>query len=197
MAKRTAKSNLKSKAASLKGKRVIHILSGSVAAYKAGDLIRDMREEGANLSCVLTEAAKKFVSPLVVRALSGSRVYSDFFAEDTPYDVLHTSLAEEADVVLIAPASADFIARLAAGFCDDLASCIVLATKRPVLIAPAMNDNMYHHPITQQNIKKLEAIGYQFIEPVEGSLVCGRDAMGHISDNELILKKLHAALKKK
>jgi len=97
---------------------------------------------------------------------------------------------ETSDVILVAPASADFIARLAAGLADDLASCLILATHRPVLIAPAMNDQMYLHPVTQRNIRSLKEIGYHFIDPVEGPLVCGKEAIGHISDPETIVQSL-------
>ena len=187
----------KPKAKSLRRKTILHILTGSIAAHKAGDLIQEIREEGAHLMCILTEAAKQFISPLVVRALSGEKVYHDFFSPDTPYDVLHTSLAEAADAVLIAPASADFIARLAAGLADDLASCTVLATRAPVLIVPAMNDQMYTHPITQDNIQKLKSIGYRFLDPVEGPLVCGKEAIGHICDTATILRTLHEVLRQK
>lgn len=171
----------------LPNKTVLLIVSGSIAAYKIGDLVTLLRDHGARVPCVMTPSAKHFVTPLVLRALSGERVYDDFFSAETPYDVLHTSLAEEADLVLIAPASADLIARLAAGMADDLASCIVLATQKPVLIVPAMNDQMYSHPLTQQNMKKLKSIGYQFVEPVKGHLVCGREAVGHIASPETIV----------
>ncbi|HXV28073.1 MAG TPA: flavoprotein, partial [bacterium] len=150
-------SNLKAK--SLKNKTILHILTGSIAAYKAGDLIQVLRDQGVRIICVMTECAKAFVTPLTLRALSGQRVYHDFFSPDTPYDVLHTSLAEESDLVLVAPASANFIARLAAGMTSDLASSIVLVTRRPVVIVPAMNDQMYTHPLTQANINRLKEIG--------------------------------------
>ncbi len=180
--------NLKAK--SLLHKTIVHILTGSIAAYKAGDLIQDLRGEGARVICVLTESAKQFITPLVLRAVSGEKVHHDFFSSETPYDVLHTSLAEEADIVLVAPASADFIARLACGMANDLASCIVLATRRPVALVPAMNDRMYTHPLTQENLKKLQKIGYHLIEPVKGHLVCGKEAIGHISDSQSILRSL-------
>ena len=183
------------RAKSLSKKTVLHILTGSVAAYKAGDLIQGLRGEGARVVCILTEAAKQFITPLVVRALSGERVYHDFFSTDTPYDVLHTSLAEEADVILVAPASADFIAKLAAGFAEDLASCTVLASRRPVVIVPAMNDQMYSHPLTQENIRKLKAIGYRFVDPVKGPLVCGKEAIGHVAENETIFQAVGRVLK--
>ena len=179
--------NKNPKLKNLKNKKILHILTGSIAAVRAGELIQALREAGATVTCVMTESAKHFVTPLVLRAFSGQRVYDEFFAVDTPYDVLHTSLAEETDLVLVAPASADFIARLACGFADDLASCSILATKRPVLIAPAMNDQMFGHPLTQQNLRKLKEIGYHLIDPVEGHLICGKEAMGHISDTKTIV----------
>lgn len=169
---------------------IIHVLTGSIAAYKAGDLVQEMRRSGLRVVCVMTESAKQFITPLVLRALSGERVYHEFFSADTPYDVLHTSLAEEGDAILVAPASADFIARLAAGMASDLGSCTILATKKPVIIAPAMNDNMYNHPLTQENIKKLKSIGYHFVDPIEGHLVCGKEAIGHISDPATIISAL-------
>jgi phosphopantothenoylcysteine synthetase/decarboxylase len=171
-------------------KTILLLVSGSIAAYKIGDLVTLLREQGARVPCVMTPSAKHFVTPLVLRALSGERVYDDFFTPDSPYDVLHTTLAEQADLVLAAPASADLIARLAAGMADDLASCIVLATQKPVMIVPAMNDQMLNHPLTQQNIKKLKGIGYHFVDPVKGHLVCGKEAVGHIASAETILSEV-------
>lgn len=182
------------KVKSLKSKTVLLILTGSIAAYKSGDLIQALRDRGARVICVMTESAKKFITPLTIRSISGSEVYHDFFASDTPFDVLHTSLAEQADVVLAAPASANFIARLAAGMAGDLASCIVLATQKPVVIAPAMNDQMYRHPLTQANMKTLRGIGYHFIEPIKGHLVCGKEAIGHISDTDTMVDRLSRLL---
>ena len=179
----------------LSGKKVLHILTGSIAAYKAGDLIKLLRENGAEVTCVMTESAAKFITPLTLRAISGRPVYGEFFDPHTPYDVLHTSLADQCDMILAAPASANFIARLAAGLADDLASCIVLAARKPVFIAPAMNDQMYEHPLTQRNIKTLREIGCRFIEPIEGDLVCGKTAIGHISEPHTVLAELTAFLK--
>lgn len=186
----------KPKAKTFPSKKILQILTGSIAAYKAGDLVRVLKEAGFQVTCVLTEAAKKFVTPLTLRAISGEPVYDDFFSPKTQYGVLHTSLAEESDLILISPASADFIARLAAGFADDLGSCIVLATRKPILIVPAMNDQMYQHPITQENILKLKSIGYQVMEPVVGHLVCGREAIGHIPSDADILQTVQRLLKK-
>ncbi len=189
------KKSQKSKKLSLKGKTILHVLTGSIAAYKSGDLVQLFRSEGARPVCVLTEGAKQFVTPVTLRALSGEMVYDDLFTRETPFDVLHTSLAEEADVVLISPASANFIARLAVGLADDLASCIVLATQKPVILVPAMNDNMYNHPLTQENLQKLKKIGYSIIDPEHGHLVCGKEAIGHIASNEAILSFVQQKLK--
>lgn len=190
---------LNRKVKKLSNRSILHIVTGSIAAYKIGDLVQDLRSEGANVTCVMTSAAKHFVTPLVLRALSGQRVYEekDFFTTETPYDVLHTSLADQSDAILIAPASADFIAKLRSGHADDLASCIVLATRAHVVIVPAMNDQMYLHPITQENMAHLKKIGYHFVEPVQGHLVCGKEAMGHIADSSSVLSKLQSVFQSK
>ena len=174
----------------LKNKTVLLLITGSIAAYKIPDLIQSLREEGARVPCVLTGAGKKFVTPLTLRAVSGEGGYDDFFTPHSPFDVIHTSLAELADLILVAPASANFIARTSVGLADDLASCILLAARRPVLVAPAMNDQMYRHSLTQANLKKLKQLGYQIIEPVEGHLVCGKEAIGHISEPGTITRRV-------
>lgn len=172
----------------LKERAILLIVTGSIAAYKVPDLIQALREEGARVTCILTEAAKKFVTPLTVRAVSGEPVYDDFFTPHSPHDVIHTALAEWADLILVAPASANFIARLAAGLANDLGSSVILAADRPVLLAPAMNDRMYGHLLTQENIQKLKRIGYQLADPIEGYLICGKEAVGHISNPATITR---------
>lgn len=174
----------------LKSRTILLMITGSIAAYKIPDLIQTLREEGARVVTVLTEAAKKFVTPLVVRAVSGEAVYDDFFTVHSPYDVIHTSLAELADLILVAPASANFIARIAAGLANDLASSIILAADRPILLAPAMNDQMYRNSLTQENIQKLKKLGFQFTDPIEGHLICGKEALGHISEPETITDRV-------
>ncbi len=181
----------------LNNRTIVQIVTGSIAAYKAGDVVQFLRDEGARVICVLTECAKHFVTPLSLRALSDEPVYSEFFSAETPYGVIHTSLAEEADLVLVAPASANFIARLAGGFANDLASTIILATRKPVVIAPAMNDNMLNHPLTQRNLKTLWGAGYHEAAPVVGHLVCGKEALGHIADASAIVRKVSAILNSK
>lgn len=176
---------------SLKQKTILLCVTGSIAAYRACDLVRNLRKEGAQVICLMTEAATKFVTPLTFHSLSGNPVYSDPFSNQEDWNVLHTTLADRADLILIAPATADIIARLAGGFAGDLVTSVVLASRAKVLIAPAMNDNMYAHPITQDNIKKLQDTGYQFVSPIAGDLVCGRIGVGHIEDNSVILAAVH------
>lgn len=172
-------------------------MTGSIAAYKAPDLIKKMRDAGARVVCVMTHCAKEFVTPTVLRTVSGERVYSDMFPQDAPFGVLHTSLADLPDLVLVSPATANFIAKMATGISDDLASCLVLATRKPLLIAPAMNDNMYAHPVNQRNMAQLKALGYHFVDPVEGDLACGRVGVGHIAPDESILASIQSILSRK
>ncbi len=187
----------KPKAKKLSGKTVLHILTGSIAAYKAPELVKKMKDEGARVVCVMTACAKEFVTPTVLRTVSGERVYSEMFSQDAPFGVMHTSLADLADLVLVSPATANFIAKMATGISDDLASCLVLATRKPILVAPAMNDNMYTHPVTQKNIAQLKALGYHFVDPVEGDLACGRVGVGHIAPEESILAAVKNILSQK
>src|SRR3989338_990860 len=178
----------------LKNKTVLLCVSGSIAAYRACDVVRELKAEGADVFCLMTEAAKHFVSPLTFHSLSGHPVYSDPFSNQEDWAVLHTNLADRADLILMVPATADLLARMAHGFANDLVTSVLLASKAPVLIAPAMNDHMFSHPMTQENIKKLSWIGYQFIDPIEGDLVCGRIGMGHIQETEVILKAVRNIL---
>ena len=156
--------------------------------------MRDLRERGATVTCLMTKAAQQFISPLTFRALSDHPVHTDPFSEHEDWNVLHTTLADQADLVLIAPASADIIARLTAGFADDLVTSVVLASRARVLIVPAMNDNMWTHPVTSENVRKLKGIGYQFVGPIEGDLVCGRTGVGHIAENHDILQSVETIL---
>lgn len=190
-------SKSKPKGKRLSGKTVLQILTGGIAAYKAPDLIKLLKGEGARVVCVMTDCAKEFVTPTVLRTVSGERVYQEMFPADAPFGVLHTSLAELPDMILVSPATANFIAKLAAGIADDLPSCLCLATRKPIVIVPAMNDGMYTHPMTQRNIAQLKAIGYQFVDPVEGDLACGRVGIGHIASNESVFASVVIALQKK
>ena len=156
-----------------------------------------MKEEGVRVVCVMTRCAGEFVTPTVLRTVSGERVYSEMFPQDAPFGVLHTSLADLSDLVLVSPATANFIAKMATGISDDLASCLVLATRKPVLVVPAMNDNMYLHPVTQKNMAQLKALGYHFVDPIEGDLACGREGIGHIASDESVLAAVQNILSQK
>ena len=179
----------------LNGKTVLLCVTGSIAAYRACDLLRDLKAEGADIFCLMTEAATRFVTPLTFHSLSGNPVYSDPFSSQEDWNVLHTTLADKADLILIAPATADIIARLANGFAGDLVTSVILASRAKVMIVPAMNDNMFAHVITQENIAKLKKIGYEFVSPIEGDLVCGRVGMGHIQENSVTLDSVIKTLR--
>lgn len=178
----------------LKKKTILFCVTGSIAAYRACDLVRELKREGADVVCLMTKCAQEFVTPLTFRSLTGNQVHADAFSPVEEWNVLHTSLADRADLILIAPATANVIARLAAGFADDLVTSVVLASKAPVLIVPAMNDNMYHHPLTQENMEKLRRFNYHFENPIEGDLACGRKAVGHIADPCSILQHIDRLL---
>ncbi len=179
----------------LKGKKILLCVTGSIAAYRVCDLIGRLKENGIGIACAMTKGALQFITPLTIRSLSGGKVYTDLFTEFE--GVLHTSLADESDLILVMPASANVIARLANGFADDLVTATILASRAAVLVVPAMNDNMYRNPITQGNLKRLREIGYEFVDPVKGPLVCGREDIGHIAADETILSKIRSLLKGK
>ncbi|CDZ43994.1 bifunctional phosphopantothenoylcysteine decarboxylase/phosphopantothenate--cysteine ligase CoaBC [Neorhizobium galegae] len=154
----------------LSGKRILLIISGGIAAYKSLDLIRRLRERGASVRPVMTRAAQEFITPLAVGALSANHVYIDLFSREDEQDVGHIRLARDNDLVIVAPASADLMAKMAHGLADDLASAVLLATDRPVLIAPAMNPKMWAAPPTKRNVETLKADGIHFIGPMAGEM---------------------------
>jgi phosphopantothenoylcysteine decarboxylase/phosphopantothenate--cysteine ligase len=174
---------------------VILGVTGSIAAYKACDITSALRKTGMDVRVILTKEAKEFIAPLTLQTLSGNKVSCDMFELPEEWDPMHISLAEKASLVLIAPASANLIGKLAAGICDDLLTCVVFATKAPVLIAPAMNTNMYEHKIVQSNIAKLKALGYSFIGPIKGRLACGAEGIGHIAATDDIMAESKRLLK--
>jgi phosphopantothenoylcysteine decarboxylase/phosphopantothenate--cysteine ligase len=178
-----------------KGKQIVLGVTGSIAAFKAADICSRLRQAGFSVRVVMTKEAERFVTPLTLQMLSCNKVYRDMFDVTDDWDVEHVSLAQSADLVLIAPATANIIAKLAVGLCDDLLTCIVAATKAPVLLAPAMNDNMYMHMTTQENCRRLKKIGYRFVGPVKGRLACGKLAMGRMSDVDDIIRAAQQNLK--
>jgi phosphopantothenoylcysteine decarboxylase/phosphopantothenate--cysteine ligase len=166
----------------LKDRRILLILSGGIAAYKSLDLIRRLRERGAHVRCIMTEAAQRFVTPLSVAAIAAERVYTDLWSLTDESEMGHLRLAQEADLVIVAPASADLLARMAAGIADDLAATALLATDRPILIAPAMNHRMWRHPATQANLAILAGRGVRRIGPNDGPLAEGESGPGRMAE---------------
>ena len=160
----------------LSGKRILLIISGGIAAYKSLDLIRRLRERGATVRPVMTRAAQEFITPLAVGALSASHVYLDLFSREDEQDVGHIRLARDTDLVLVAPTSADLMAKMAHGLADDLASAVLLATDRPVLIAPAMNPKMWNAAPTRRNVATLKGDGIHFIGPMAGEMAESNEA---------------------
>jgi phosphopantothenoylcysteine decarboxylase/phosphopantothenate--cysteine ligase len=174
----------------MKEKNIILGVTASIAIFKACDIILRLKEQGFQVTVVETREAEELIKPIVFQSLSGNRVYRGLFDEPKGWDIEHISLAKKADLVLIAPATANIIGKIANGICDDLLTCIVCATRAPVLLCPAMNENMYKHKIVQNNIKKLKAFGYRFVEPRKGRLVCGKIGLGCLAEVETIIKEV-------
>ncbi len=179
----------------MRKKEIILGVTASIASYKACEIIRSLKEDGFNLTVLMTKDAMEFITALSLAGLSQNKVYSEMFSDPRAWDIEHISLADRADLVLIAPATANMINKLACGMCDDLISCTVLATKAPVLIAPAMNSNMYEHKITQENIARLKSAGYKFVGPEKGKLATGKIGIGHLADVEEIIREVKRILK--
>jgi phosphopantothenoylcysteine decarboxylase/phosphopantothenate--cysteine ligase len=166
----------------LQGKRILLIISGGIAAYKSLELIRRLRDRGAAVRCVMTKAAAEFVTPLSVAALSQNKVYSDLFSLTDESEMGHIRLSREADLLVVAPATADLLARMAAGMSDDLAATTLLASDKPALIAPAMNVMMWAHPATQANLATLIARGVRQVGPNSGDLADGEVGPGRMAE---------------
>src|SRR3989338_6126774 len=163
-------------------KNILLGVTASIAAYKACDIISQLKRCGFNVTTCLTKDALQFITLLTLQSISCNKAYYDMFGEVTGHNPVHISLAEMADVFLIAPATADCISKIAAGICDDILTCAAASTKAPILMAPAMNENMYKNKIIQANIKRLKGIGIKFIGPKKGRLVCGIEGIGLIAD---------------
>lgn len=171
----------------MKGKTVILGITGGIAAYKSCEIVRLMVKAGADVHAILTKAGAQFVTPLTLQTLSRNPVQTEMFDLLREMEAGHVSLADRADAVLIAPATADVIAKAAHGIADDLLTTVLLATKAPIAFAPSMNVNMWDNPITQENVKKLTERGWHMIEPDEGELACGYEGKGRLPDpNEIV-----------
>ncbi len=179
----------------LSGKRILLIIGGGIAAYKCLDLIRRLRERGASVRCVMTAAAQEFVTPLAVGALSADHVFSDLFDRQDEHDVGHIRLSREADLVVVAPATADLMAKMANGLANDLASTTLMATDKKVLIAPAMNPRMWSHPATRRNRATLEQDGVAFVGPGRGEMAeSGEAGDGRMAEPLEIVAAIEALL---
>ncbi len=181
----------------LKGKNIVLGVTGGIAAYKAADLASKLKKEGVNLEVVMTDGAVEFISPMTFQTLSGNVVHREMFSEITSYNVEHISLAQKADIILIAPATANTISKIANGIADNLLTTVVMAATAEVIIAPAMNTFMYQNPIMKENMDKLKKLGYKFINPGSGLLACGDVGEGKMAEPADIVNYLLDALEEK
>ncbi len=181
----------------LSDKSIVLGVTGGIAAYKAADLASKLTQDGARVRVVTTEAATKFVSPLTFRTLTRTTVITDMFTSPMEYGETHVSLAEAADIIVIAPATASTIAKLAAGIADNMLTSVVLATKAPVIVAPAMHTNMWENAITQENVSKLKSRGFVIVAPGYGRLASGKMGYGRLADVEVIIGTIKQVLGRK
>jgi len=179
---------------SLDGKTVVVGVGGSIAAFKAAEVVSQLVQRGAQVPVVMTKSATNFVGPLTFQTLTRIRVMVDQFDAESVIDATHISLTEKADLVLVAPATANLIAKMAHGLADDMLTSLLLAVRCPVLVAPAMNDRMWGHKAFQKNLAAIRELGYRIIEPGEGFLACGTYAKGRLAEPLQIVKEVESLL---
>lgn len=179
----------------LKDKNIIIGMTGGIACYKVCELITNLVRDGANIEVIMTKNATEFITPLTIETLSKHRVVTDMFEKKSHVEVEHISLARKADLMVVVPATANIIGKVANGIADDMLSTTVMATPAKVIFAPAMNNEMYNNPIVQDNIAKLKAYGYYFINPIEGNLACGYKAIGKLASKNTIIETIENLLK--
>ncbi len=182
-------------ASNLKDKTIVLGIGGGIAAYKCCDLARSLTRAGADVRCILTKAGAHFVTPLTLQTLTGNPVHTEMFDLIEEKEVGHISLADRAALLLVAPATADLIAKVACGICDDLLTTVICATRAPKLFAPSMNVHMWENPIVQENVGKLTKLGYRFLEPEEGDLACGYQGKGRLPGLESIVRAVESVVK--
>lgn len=180
----------------LANKTLVLGITGSLSAYKAADIASKLTQAGAKVEVVMTESATRFIAPLTLRSITGRPVVTDMFELASEFNIEHVALAEAADVVVIAPATANVIAKLAGGIADDELTCTVLATEAPVIVAPAMDVNMFQNPITQENLAKLKARGFTIVGPEHGWLASGKVGMGRLADTDKIIDTINKVLQR-
>ena len=171
-------------------KKILIIICGGISAYKSLEIIRSLKKRGAKVKTILTKNAKKFVTPLSVVSLSQEKVYDDLFSYESEAEMDHISLSRWADVILVAPATANTISKLSTGSTDDLASTVILASNKDVFLAPAMNVRMWEHPLTKENLNKLKKFGYKIIGPEIGDMACGEYGEGKMTEPNEIIKQI-------
>lgn len=176
-------------------KEIILGVTGSIAAYKACDIINGLKRMGLGVTVIMTNEAHHFITLLTLQSLSGNKVFSDMFEVPCEWSPVHISLAEKANLLLLAPCSANVIGKVANGICDDLLTSTIISTKAKILIAPAMNNNMYGNSAVQDNIKLLKSRNYKFVGPIKGHLVCGGEGVGHLAKVEDVLGEVKRLLK--
>ena len=179
---------------SLRGKNVVVGITGGISAYKSCELVRSLVRDGAEVRCVMTKNATRFITPLTLQTLSENKVASNLFDLTSESEIGHIKIADEADVVVVAPASASFIGKIASGIADSLLATVILATKAPVIICPAMNSNMYSNSIVQENMEKLRRHGFTIVEPGEGDLACGWTGRGRLAETDVIALEVQKAV---
>lgn len=178
----------------LKNKNIVIGITGGIACYKTCEIISYLVKEGANVDVIMTKNATEFIAPLTIETLSKNKVVIDMFLKKEHIEVEHISLARKADLILVVPATANIIGKVANGIADDMLSTTIMATTSKVIFAPAMNNVMYNNKIVQDNINKLKKYGYEFIDPIEGNLACGYKAIGKLAEKETIIEFINKIL---
>ena len=170
-------------------KTIVVGITGGIAAYKSAELVSRLKKKGALVHCVMTRSACEFITPLTLRTLSENPVFTDMFAEPKVWNVEHIALADRADLLMVVPATANLIGKICHGIADDFLTTVIMATKAPVMLAPAMNVHMYENPINQRNIEDLKRMGYKIIEPGFGKLACGYEGKGRLAELDIIIEQ--------
>ena len=178
----------------LESREIVVGVTGGIAAFKAAELVSRLRQRGASVTVVMTRAATRFVQPLTFAVLSGRRVITDLFERPEHYEAEHVALARKAELAIIAPATANFLGKMAAGIADDALTTAVLSLGCPLVVAPAMNQRMWANPVVQRNVGRLRELGCRIVEPAEGWLACGETGPGRLADVAAILGAAEAAL---
>ena len=184
----------KRKSGTLQGREIVVGVTGSIAAFKAAEVVSQLVQRGAGVNVIMSGAATKFVGPLTFQTLTRRRVMVDPFDLESVVDPTHISLTDKADLVLVAPATANFLGKAAHGITDDMLTSLLLAVTCPVLVAPAMNDRMWNHPVVKENVAILRKRGYRFVDPDSGFLACGTYAKGRLADPKSIVAEVESCV---